>query len=73
MIETEKVSKREERGRTKLGEEEEEHNKGGGEGDNATGESTTVEILIDFRIRIKIPNFAKYPIHFSPKPKFLAC
>ena len=48
---------------TELGEEEQEHNNGGGNRDDATGEGTAVEILIDFGVCIQIPKLAHYIIH----------
>lgn len=42
-------------GHTELGEEEQEHDDGGDEGDDAAGERTAVEILIDFRVSVQIP------------------
>ena len=50
---------------TELGKEEQEHDDGGGESDNATGEGTAVEILVDFGIRIQVPKLAHYIVHCS--------
>ena len=50
-------------GQTEFGDEEEEHDNGGGEGDDATGEGSAVEILIDLRVRVQAPNFAYYILH----------
>lgn len=52
-----------ERGVTELGDEEEKHDDGGGEGDNTTGEGSTVEILINLRVCVQCTNFAYYIIH----------
>lgn len=49
--------------RTELGQEEQEHNDGGSEGDDATGKGTAVEIFVDFWVRIQIPELAHYSIH----------
>lgn len=48
---------------TELGEEKQEHNDGGDEGDNTAGESTVVEILIDFGVSIQVPELIEYFIH----------
>lgn len=49
--------------RTKLGDEEEEHDDGGDEGDHAAGERATVEVFVDFGIRVQIPELVEYAVH----------
>ncbi|KAL5992354.1 hypothetical protein ACLOJK_013271 [Asimina triloba] len=53
----------EERRHTELGEEEQEHDDGGSEGDESSGERAPVEILVDFRICVKVAELAKHAIH----------
>jgi len=48
---------------TEFGEEEKEHDEGGYEGDETTRKSTAVEIFIDFRVSIQIPNLIEYTFH----------
>lgn len=59
---------REREERTEFGKEEEEHDEGGEEGDEATGESAAVEILIDFGVSVQIPNLVEYTLHPYPFP-----
>ena len=59
-----KKEKERTRKRTELGEEEQEHDNGGGDGDEAAGESTAVEILVDFGIGVQTPKLAHYIVHF---------
>lgn len=49
--------------RTKLGDEEEEHDDGGDEGDHAAGERAAVEVFVDFGIRVQIPELVEYAVH----------
>lgn len=51
------------KGVTKLGEEEQEHENGGSEGDDATGKCAAIEILIDFRVCVQIAELAHYAVH----------
>lgn len=51
------------RRRTELRGEEEDHNNGGDEGDDAARERAAVEILINLRVGVKAPQLADQPVH----------
>jgi hypothetical protein len=56
---TKKKKKSEREAHTELGEEEKEYEREGHDCDNATGEGTAVEILLDFRVGIQFPELVK--------------
>lgn len=50
-------------GLTELGEEQEEHYERRDDCDNAAGERTAEEILVDFRVRVQIPKPLNNAVH----------
>lgn len=65
-LETIKYVGQGERVQTELGDEEQEHENGGSEGNNATGKCTAVEILVDLRVSIQVPKLVDYAVHGLP-------
>lgn len=50
---------------TELGDEEQKHDNRRDESDNATGERTAVEIIVDFRVRVQAPKLIDKTVHCS--------
>lgn len=58
------INRKSEKGlHTELREEKQEDEEGRGEGNNATGECTAEEIIIDFRVGVQIPQLLKDAVH----------
>lgn len=51
---------------TQLGNEQQKHDNRRRKRNNATGERSAVEILINFRVSIQVSKFADYIIHVQP-------
>lgn len=48
---------------TQFGYEQKEHDDGGGNGDYAAGEGSSVEVFVDLRVSVQIPQLEKEGLH----------